>query len=127
VGPTTSTTSTSTTGGQINYANQVHPIWSAQGCTAGGCHSGGPPPNLSGSAGDSCTSISNRDASNSSLIITGGGASGSQIITKPQPSGIGHAGGGFACFNPGGNCYNTVLAWLQQGANGPGPGGTCGG
>jgi hypothetical protein len=82
---------------------------------------------LGGSAADSCNSLSSTDASIGNLIITGGGASGSLIITKPQPTGVSHVGGSFSCFNPGGSCYNTVLAWLQQGAAGPGPGGTCGG
>jgi hypothetical protein len=61
------------------------------------------------------------------VIITGGGAAGSLILAKPNPGGVSHVGGGFPCFaGAGSNCYDVVLRWLQQGANGPG-GSTCGG
>jgi hypothetical protein len=70
--------------------------------------------------------LATRDAANPNLIITGGGAAGSEVLTKPQPAGISHVGGGFACFaGTGSACWDTILLWLQQGANGPS--GTCGG
>jgi len=126
-GTTTTTTTTTTTSGLVSYATQVHPIWGAQGCSAGGCHSTpGPAPTLSGTPTESCNSLATRDAVNANLIIAGGGAAGSHILTKPQPSGISHVGGSFGCFGGTGSaCYDTVLLWLQQGANGPA--GTCGG
>ena len=122
VGPTTTTT----TSGLVDYATQVHPIWGSEGCTASGCHSGGPSPNLSGTPVDSCNGLATQDAVNANLVITGGGAAGAEIITKPQPSGLSHFGGGFACFSGAGSaCYDVVVLCLQQGANGPG-GSTCG-
>jgi len=126
-GATTTTTTTSTTGGMVNYASQVHPIWGDQGCEASGCHTtGAVPPDLSGGPDDSCSGLADRDASNDNLIITGGGAAGSEIIEKPNPGGLSHFGGGFSCFDgSGAACWDTVFAWLEQGANGPS--GTCGG
>lgn len=121
VGPTT------TTSGLVDYASQVHPIWNDQGCTASGCHSGGPSPNLGGSPADSCNGLATQDGANPNLIITGGSAASSEILAKPNPGGISHVGGGFPCFAGAGSaCYDVVLRWLQQGANGPG-GSTCGG
>ena len=63
---------------------------------------------------------------NDDLIITGGSAEDSELLQKPNPGGISHFGGNFSCFDgPGAACYDVVLAWLQQGANGPST--TCGG
>jgi hypothetical protein len=123
--PGATTTTTSTTSGFVDYASQVHPIWDDQGCTASGCHSGGPPPDLGGGPDDSCSGLRDADGNNDDVVITGGGAAGSLILEKPNPSGVSHVGGGFPCFD-GGACYDIVLLWLQQGANGPG-GSTCGG
>jgi len=123
----TTTTTTSTTSGLVDYANQVHPIWASEGCSASGCHSGGPAPNLGGTPVDSCNGLATQDAVNANLVITGGGETGAEIITKPQPGTVSHVGGDFPCFGGAGSaCYDVVLLWLQQGANGPG-GSTCGG
>lgn len=82
-------------------------------------------PNFSGSATDTCNSIAAQDATNPDLVITGGGAAGSELLAKPDPGGISHAGGSFTCFGgAGADCYDTVVMWLMQGANGPG--GNCG-
>ena len=126
-GATTTTTTTSTTSGSVNYASQVHPIWANEGCSASGCHAAGAvPPALSGGPDDSCAGLAARDGSNGNLIITGGSAANSEILQKPNPGGVSHFGGGFSCFGgSGAQCYDVVLAWLQQGANGPS--GTCGG
>lgn len=126
-GATTTTTTTSTTGGFVDYASQVHPIWGDEGCSSAGCHAAGAvPPNLSGGPDDSCSGLADRDGDNDNLIITGGGAAGSEILEKPNPGGISHFGGGVSCFDgPGAACWDTVFAWLEQGANGPA--GTCGG
>ncbi len=126
-GATTTTTTTSTTGGLVNYASQVHPIWGDEGCSGSGCHTtGAVPPDLSGGPDDSCSGLATRDASNDDLIIIGGGAAGSDILEKPNPGGISHFGGGFSCFDgSGAACWDTVFAWLEQGANGPS--GACGG
>lgn len=118
-GTSTTSTTTTTTLGLVSYANEVHPIWDKEGCT--NCHdSSGNPLDLTGSPDESCAKIAARDSSNQNLIVlTPGAEATSALIEKPQGK-VSHAGGSYSCFGGAGDsCYDTVLLWLQQGANGP--------
>jgi hypothetical protein len=122
-GPTTTTTSTTTTAANVDYANQVHPIWAKETCTD--CHTGGNPLDLTGSATQTCASINARDSANQNLIILGDKRAESQIIEKLNGK-VSHVGGSFSCWDSDKACYQTILAWLAQGAKGP-SGANCGG
>ncbi len=122
-GPTTTTTTTTTTAGAVDYATQIHPIWTSEGCTD--CHTGGNPLDLTGSPTTTCGSINARDGSNQNLIILGDQRATSQIIEKLNGK-VSHVGGTFSCWDSDKPCYLTILTWLGQGAKGPG-GASCGG
>jgi len=116
---TSTTTTTTTTLPSVSYAN-VHPIWSAQGCT--GCHGSGNRLDLSGSAASVCATIRNGTDRSGGQYLDNPGCSvnGSSIIGVPatglRPDGTGHPGGTNQCFGSGASCRQTILAWCTAGA-----------
>ncbi len=104
----------------VSYTNDIHPFWSSEGCTA--CHNYMNVLDLTASAATVCPIIRDGATVNGPgqyLDNPGCTASGSEIIdvadTGILPNGNVHTGGSaFPCFDPGGNCTNTILLWCTQ-------------
>jgi mono/diheme cytochrome c family protein len=101
----------------VLYATDVHPIFTAQGCNAMSCHQGASPAggmDLSGTAAQTWAQVT---AAGTGRVDTGTPAN-SLILTKPLAAGAGgvsHGGGTY--FNDTSDPdYQTILAWIQQGA-----------
>ncbi len=93
----------------LSYATDVYPIWDGRNCT--NCHGNAGGLTLSGSVGASYTEVlSQIDFQN---------PTSSEILTKPlhtSQGGVSHSGGStFANTND--PDYQTILAWIIQGAN----------
>jgi len=123
--PTTTTTPPSST---VNYAQDIHPIWESSGCNNGACHNGAARPTLTGTASQSCNDIADRDEESPRLILGNGNERLSWLLNVPETGTVGapdsdafpHDSGASDCFaGPGSACYDLVLQWLQEGANGP--------
>ncbi|MHC4817506.1 MAG: PKD domain-containing protein, partial [Planctomycetota bacterium] len=89
---------------QVSYANDVHPIWAARTCT--NCHPNSGGLDLSGAAAQTFTQVTN------GRVDTGTPAN-SEILTKPL--GMSH-GGGTIFSSTSDPDYQTILSWIQQGA-----------
>ncbi|MHC4972227.1 MAG: c-type cytochrome [Planctomycetota bacterium] len=88
----------------VSYANDVHPIWAARSCT--NCHPNSGGLDLSGAAAQTFGQV------NPGRIDLGTPAN-SLILTKP----LGQSHGGGTIFSSTSDAdYQTILAWIQQGA-----------
>ena len=93
----------------VSYATDVHPIWSARGCT--NCHGNAGGLTLSGNAAASFLEVID--------LVDLGTPANSEILTKPlapAQGGVNHNGGTYFATTSDVD-YQTILAWITQGAN----------
>jgi len=94
---------------QVSYATDVHPIWAAQNCT--NCHPNAGGLDLGGTPAQTWAEVT-------AGRVDAGTPANSSILTKPldpNAGGANHNGGVF--FNSTSDPdYQTILTWIQQGA-----------
>lgn len=94
---------------QVSYASDVHPIWAAKSCT--NCHPSSGNMDLSGTAAQTWAQVTNGR-------VDAGTPANSLILTKPLDPGAGgvNHGGGIFFNSTSDPDYQTILTWIQQGA-----------